>query len=39
MSLNLMQLSVKTMELQKTSLEALQRAQAPAAPEPQRKKP
>jgi len=31
MSLNLMQMSVKTMELQKASLEALRAAQAPAA--------
>jgi len=31
MSLNLMQLSIKTMELQKASLEALRAAQAPAA--------
>ena len=31
MSLNLMQMSIKTMELQKASLEALRAAQAPAA--------
>ena len=34
MSLNLMQLSIKTMELQKASLEALRGAQAPAPDEP-----
>jgi hypothetical protein len=44
MSLNLMQMSIKTMELQKASLEALRAAQAPApAPAPaggsHRKKP
>ena len=32
MSLNLMQMSIKTMELQKASLEALRAAQAPAPP-------
>ena len=32
MSLNLMQMSVKTMELQKASLEALRSAHSPAAP-------
>jgi hypothetical protein len=34
MSLNLMQMSIKTLELQKASLEALRGAQAPA-PKPE----
>jgi hypothetical protein len=42
MSLHMMQMSIKTMELQKASLEALRAAQAPAAdsarPESNRKK-
>jgi hypothetical protein len=32
MTLNLMQMSIKTMELQKASLEALRAAQAPPTP-------
>jgi hypothetical protein len=43
MSLNLMQMSIKTMEMQKASLEALRAAQASvsgqAAADPQRRKP
>ena len=42
MSLNLMQMSIKTMELQKASLEALRAPPAPPAPNrpaAQRKKP
>ena len=38
MSLNLMQMSVKTMELQKASLEALRAAQAPAGGAPHGRK-
>jgi hypothetical protein len=34
MSLNMMQMSIRTMELQKASLEALRAAQAPATPPP-----
>ncbi len=39
MSLNLMQMSIKTMELQKASLEALRAPPAPARPASNRKKP
>jgi hypothetical protein len=37
MSLNLMQMSIRTMELQKVSLEALRSTQAPSAPTPPEK--
>lgn len=39
MSLNMMQMSIKTMELQRASLDALRSAQAPAKPETGRNKP
>jgi len=39
MSLNMMQMSIKTMELQRASLDALRSAQAPAKPETRRNKP
>ena len=39
MSLNMMQMSIKTMELQKASLEALRAPPAPARPASNRKKP
>ena len=35
MTLNLMQMSIKTLELQRASLEALQATHAPAHPKPQ----
>ncbi|MGH8852027.1 MAG: PhaM family polyhydroxyalkanoate granule multifunctional regulatory protein [Casimicrobiaceae bacterium] len=38
MSQNFMQMSIKTMELQKSSLEAMRAAAAAAAPEPSKKK-